>query len=70
MIRIIYKIKTEDKEAELQWLKEQKIFPGVDDYVDWGTRVTMTRVGVIVTPEAALSIKLRHKLDLQIDYHK
>ena len=68
MITLIYHIEKDNKDAELEWLREQKIFPGYEDYYDWNNQKTMIRFGVIVSNEQALTIKLRHKLDTQKDY--
>jgi hypothetical protein len=68
MITLIYTIKLEDKDTELEWLKDQKIFPACSDAYDWTTGTNCIKIGVIVAPAAALVIKLRHKLDLQTDY--
>jgi len=71
MITLIYHIKPEDKDAELEWLKEQKIFPSTEvayRFDDKGELVKQLMVGAIVSPAAALTIKLRHNLDMQKDY--
>lgn len=70
MISLIYHIPPDKKDDELQWLREQKIFPAVEDYFDWIKERSFTRFGVIVSPEQALAIKLRHNLDRQADYFK
>lgn len=70
MISLIYHTEPDKKQAELDWLREQKIFPAVEDYYDWIKEKTFIRFGVIVSPEQALSIKLRHNLDRQGDYFK
>lgn len=70
MHKIVYHIKPEEKEGELEWLREQMIFPAVEDFYDWKTQKLLVRVGIIVGSEAALSVKLRHKLDLQSDYRQ
>ena len=70
MIKLIYHINKEDQAAELEWLREQKIFPGYEEHYDWLTKHTVIRFGVIVSPEQALSVKLRHKLDMQQEYRQ
>ncbi len=70
MIRMIYNVSPEEKQSEIDWLREQKIFPGIDEYYDWVKQKPMVSFGVIVSPEAALSIKLRHKLEIQDEYHQ
>ena len=69
MHSIIYTVDPAEREAELAWLKEQKVFPAIRDDWDWFTNRPVLRFGVIVGSEAALAIKLRHKLDLQKDYN-
>jgi hypothetical protein len=68
MITIIYQINPEDQVKELEWLREQKIFPAVSSYHDWIANKPTIKIGVIVAPQAALAIKLRHKLDIQVNY--
>jgi len=68
MITLVYHVNPEDKEAELAWLRDQKIFPACEDYYDWIKQKVFVRFGVIVNKEQALSIKLRHPLDFQKDY--
>jgi hypothetical protein len=70
MQKIVYTIPLEDKEIELDWLYDQHIFPAIQVYYDWKLEKEKIRIGVIVGNEAALSIKLRHKLDLQTNYGK
>lgn len=70
MITLTYRIPTDKKAEELDWLRSQKIFPGCEDYCDWVTQKMVVRVGVIVNPEQATAIKLRHKLDSQETYRK
>lgn len=70
MITIIYHTPIEERDNELQWLHEQKIYPAVEDSYDWKTGKEVTRFGVIVNKEQALTVKLRHKLDSQRDYRQ
>ena len=70
MITLIYHVNPEEKQAELEWLREQKIFPGCEDYYDWIKQKQLVRFGVIVSTEQALSVKLRHKLDMQENYRQ
>jgi hypothetical protein len=70
MVSLIYRTLPEQKQEELQWLHEQKIFPAVEDYYDWIKEKTFSRFGVIVSPEQALTIKLRHNLVKQGEYFK
>jgi hypothetical protein len=68
MITLVYYVRPAEKNAELEWLRDQKIFPGVAEHWDWKTNLPMVKFGVIVSPDAALAIKLRHKLEVQADY--
>lgn len=70
MIRIIYSIASEEKGQELEWLRDQKIFPAAEDAWDWKANKPIVKIGVIVSPESALAIKLRHKLEIQTDYRQ
>jgi hypothetical protein len=70
MIKMIYTVDADKKAGELEWLREQKIFPAVEEDWDWRTSKKIAHFGVIVSPEAALTLKLRHKLDLQDDYRQ
>ena len=70
MHSIVYTIDPTELDSELAWLKEQKVFPAVRNDWDWFKNKPILRFGVIVGSEAALAIKLRHKLDLQKDYRK
>ena len=65
MIQITYSVSLEQKDAELKWLRDQKIFPGYEEWWDWRRSVYVMKFGVIVSPEQALAIKLRHNLDTQ-----
>lgn len=68
MITLIYHTELSNKEKELEWLRQQKIYPACDDYYDWIKNKTYARFGVIVSSSQALLIKLRHKLDTQETY--
>lgn len=68
MITLVYYVSPGEKTAELEWLRDQKVYPAVADHWDWKTGEQMFKFGAIVTPEAALAIKLRHKLEIQTDY--
>lgn len=70
MHKIVYHISVEQKDDEIEWLRDQKIFPAIQEAYNWDTGKIYIRVGVIVGAEAALTIKLRHKLDLQLDYRQ
>ena len=70
MIKMMYFVKPEEKEIELQWLHEQKVYPACQDMFDWKKGTPVIGVGVIVGPETALAIKLRHKLETQVEYRQ
>ncbi len=70
MIKIIYTVAPEQKEEEIDWLKLQRVYPSMNDYYDWGRGKLFIQFGVIVSPEVAMAIKLRHKLDLQASYRQ
>lgn len=70
MVKILYRVAASEKEKELAWLHNQKIFPAVQEVWDW-TQITplkLYRFGVIVGSEAALSIRLRHNIESQSEY--
>lgn len=68
MITLVYYVSPAEKNAELEWLRDQKIFPAVADHWVWETGAQLVKFGVIVGPDAALAIKLRHKLEVQANY--
>jgi len=70
MITLIYTVSKDEEADELEWLRDQKIFPSRQDVYDWVKGVTVVKFGAIVSPESALAIKLRHKLELQSDYRQ
>jgi hypothetical protein len=70
MITIIYTVPIASKAEELAWLREQKIFPSCQDCYDWDKMEAKVRFGMIVNSEAALTVKLRHKLDIQENYRQ
>lgn len=68
MHKIIYFVSKEEKNSEIEWLREQMIFPSVEDHFDFMEGVVKVKIGIIVGSEAALTVKLRRRLNLQIDY--
>lgn len=68
MIQLVYHVDLENKQDELDWLRSQKIYPACREAYDWKLQRTVAQFGVIVGSEAALTIKLRHRLDLQTDW--
>jgi hypothetical protein len=70
MIKVIYTVDYTKKQEEIDWLKLQKIYPATEDRYDWATQKALVMFGVIVSPEAAMGIKLRHKLDMHTEYRQ
>jgi hypothetical protein len=70
MIKITYLVKPEEAAAELEWLREQKVYPSSQPTFDWVTLAPMVQFGMIVSQEAALTIKLRRQIDGQSDYNQ
>lgn len=68
MKTLIYVIKPEDKEAELEWLHDQKIYPAIEEAWDWTKNLPILKVGMIVSPETASLVVLRHNTQFQQDY--
>jgi hypothetical protein len=69
MITITYHLPRNQREVELEWLREQKIFPAHRDSWTWSPVAQETvEFACIVSPDQALTLKLRHKLDRQEDY--
>jgi hypothetical protein len=70
MISLVYLVRPNDVPAEKEWLRELKIYPSTEDYYDWIENKQYVRFGMIVSPETAVSIKLRHPLQLQANYRQ
>ena len=70
MITLIYTVEHSNLDEELKWLHDQKIFPAVTRHMDWKKNAWVNKIGVIVSPEAALTIKLRHAILSQEDYRQ
>lgn len=68
MIKILYYINCNEKDTEVEWLREQKIYPSVLKTINWRNGQDVVALGAIVSEEAAIAIKLRRKLELQIPY--
>ena len=69
MIKLIYKVEAKDKDFELGWLKDQRIYPAVQDWYDWlKDGKHYVQFGMIVNEQQALAVKLRHPLQFQADY--
>jgi hypothetical protein len=70
MLTISYTVKAAEKDAEVEWLREQKVYPSYQECYDFVTFAPMYRLAMIVNEEAALAIKLRHKIDIQKPYRQ
>jgi hypothetical protein len=68
MITLVYTVDPKDAPAEKAWLNEMKVYPSYQDYFDWIGNKQYVRFCVIVPPDTALAVKLRHPLQLQKDY--
>lgn len=68
MIKLIYDIDPSDAESEKEWLNSMKVYPSISTRYDWVTNKPTTYVGVIVSNDAALAIKLRHPMKFQQQY--
>jgi hypothetical protein len=70
MIKIIYTVKQADLESEINWLREQKIYPAVQPGIDSELNIVY-RLGMIASPAAVTFIKLRQqKLSYEHKYSK
>lgn len=70
MLRLVYSIQFDKTMAELAWLKSMFVFASTATVYDPITFVRRTRIGIIVSPEVAIIIKLRHKVDSVVPYEK
>jgi hypothetical protein len=66
----MYLINPEDAIVEKQWLNSMQVYPAMQHYFDWIQNKMYERVGVIVSGDTALAIKLRHPLQFQVDYRQ
>ena len=66
----MYLIKPEEAVVEKSWLNTLQVYPAMQSYFDWIQNVSYIRVGVIVSDDTALAIKLRHPLQFQADYRQ
>ncbi len=70
MIQIIYCVPPAEQDSEIKWLHNQKVYPSISTVWDYIANQHSVAFGVIVNPEIALLIKLRHKLDVQTNYRQ
>ncbi len=60
MYKIVYIIRPEQKDTEINWLRDQMVFPSSTVVYDVHTLEYKIWIGAIVDESMALSIKLRH----------
>lgn len=71
MFKVIYLIRKDEADAEVEWLRDQKIFPALADAWDWKKDIPMTCIGVIIDEGALLTLKLRtNKIEHQEKYRQ
>ena len=68
MNKLTYCVEQEDREREIEWLRDQRIYPVMQNIYDWEKNKSMIRIGVIVNNEMTVFIKLRHQVELQTNY--
>jgi len=68
MITLTYSIDADRLEDEKEYLRLQKISPAIEHDYDWIKEKRIVRIGMIVSADDALMIKLRHNLDAQYKY--
>ena len=64
----MYLIEPTDADAEKAWLHTMQVYPAIQDYYDWIQDKMYVRIGLIVAPDTALAVKLRHPLQFQGEY--
>ncbi len=68
MNTLIYRVAEDKLEDEMEWLKTFHVYPAQNRAFDYDKREYYFQLGMIVDEETALSIKLRHPLQLQSEY--
>lgn len=68
MIALMYMVEPKDAPTEKEWLRTLKVYPTSEMYSNWIDNKLYVRFGMIVSPDVALMIKLRHPLQLQTQY--
>jgi hypothetical protein len=66
----MYLIKTHEADSEKEWLNSMQVYPAMQTYINWVQDTIHVRVGVIVSEDTALAIKLRHPLQFQAEYRQ
>ncbi len=70
MITLIYTVKLDAVDAEKEWLNDMKVYPSIQLAFDTSINQWVRRFGMIVSPDTATVIKLRHPLQLQKEYRQ
>lgn len=65
MIKLIYMIDSNDTPDEDAWLRDLKVYPSKQALVDPRDSSIKFQYGMIVAPEIASLIKMRHPLQYQ-----
>jgi len=60
MIQVIYQVAKEQKDEELSWLRDQRIFPSTKDIFSFSRGSEVSFFGMYLTKEQASLVKLRH----------
>lgn len=68
MIKLVYTVTSDQKDSELEWLRDQLITVAVRRVWNWEKSEEYIQIGTIVNNEQAAMIKLRRNLDLQVDW--
>lgn len=69
MFILVYTIDPSKTEEELLWLRELKLYASTEETLIWPDMKKKVRIGLIADEGATLTIKLRHKLDVQEKYN-
>lgn len=70
MLRILYKVKKEDVDIEVSWLRSMFIFPSVDRFYDWNKHDYIYYIGMIADESVLIPLKLRHSEIQTTPYRK
>lgn len=65
MLTLIYIVEPEQANAEVEWLKQIRVYPAHEIRYDWKLEKVVARFATIVSDDTALLIKLRHPLQFQ-----
>ncbi len=68
MYRITYTIPIGEKDQELKWLRDIKVFPVTEPRWDLTVDKDVLYIGAIVDDETVVTIKLRRQLRTQVGY--